>query len=160
MKKNALTSIQMVDMLSNAKATCTKLDMEFLAQQVDSVALLSHISHELTRHVLGGLRLSLSSNPSSRPYMSMIMTKQASFCLATINQNDLKRQKIAIASAQLSKVLKRATFHTSLTTHSQSKTTTTMDVADKAGPTMKRYPYRILTDEGSSCILEKKGETT
>ena len=51
-KKAALISIQLADMLSNAKATYTKLHMEFLAQQVDSVALLSHISHELARHVL------------------------------------------------------------------------------------------------------------
>ena len=138
----------MADMLSNAKATRTKLDMEFLAHQVDSVALQSDISHELARHVLGGLRLKLSCNPSSRPYMSMIMAKQASFCLATNFKNDLKRQKRAVASVQLSKVWKLATFHTNLTTHSQSETTTTMDVADKAGPTIKRHRYRILTDEG------------
>ena len=48
-RKAALISIQMADMLSNAKATRTKLDMEFGAQQVHSVALLSHIDDELAR---------------------------------------------------------------------------------------------------------------
>ena len=55
----------------------------------------------------------------------------------------------AIASAQLSKALKRATFHTNLSTHNQSEAATAMDVTDKAGPTIKRHPYRNLTDEGS-----------
>ena len=36
-------------MLSNAKATGTVLDMEFGAQQVHSVALLSHLNDELAR---------------------------------------------------------------------------------------------------------------
>ena len=47
-RKTALISIQTANILSNAKATGAELDVkELLAQQVDSIALLGHISHEL-----------------------------------------------------------------------------------------------------------------
>ena len=47
-RKTALIFIQRANILNNAKATGTELDIkELLAQQVDSIALLGHISHEL-----------------------------------------------------------------------------------------------------------------
>ncbi len=132
-RKAARISIQTAHTLSNAKGTGTELDVkELLTQQVDSIALLGRISHELA--CVRRYKIKSVLKPEFAPICAD--TGQSSTFLFG---DDLQKQlKGAKGSSSFGQVV-----------------IMTMDVTGKVGPPMKRHQDQIFTDEEGRILARK-----
>ena len=134
-----LISIQTANTLSSIKAK--ELDAKaLLTQQVDSIALLGHISHELA---------------CLRRYKikSVLKPEFASICT-----DDGQLSKLSVRSSKrvVAKLIMLRTNHTTRA-HIRNEITT-MDGRNTAGQTTNQHPGWIFTVEGSRTLGRKAGD--